>query len=250
MTPKYWAGIVVGMLAIFGVGMLVARGVSRGTMFVENNLPVSLGLINADFRVNNHRIGDIQRLQFMRSSPGMVDSAVLTVKLTGDAGALQKDGCALRVVNAKPFGSHTHFLCTSAADSARLNLVPFGHIRLLPDNDEVTLYISADGEADVQHQAYRGTGSSDSGDVDIQAADGNFSITVNGREIVHASGDSNGGSFVVRDASGRPIVQISGDSNGGSIKVTDSNGKTRVNIHGSSVDIHGSSSRKDSTRDH
>ena len=69
--------------------------------------------------------------------------------------------------------------------------------------------------------------------VDIRAADGNFSISVNGREIVRISDDSSGGSLVIRDSNGRPIVQISGDSDGGSIKVTDANGKTRVNIHGS-----------------
>lgn len=243
MTPRYWAGIFAVMLAIFGVGMLVARGVNKGKMFVENNFPASLGLINADFRVNGGRVGDVQRLQFMRSTPGRVDSAVLTVKVSGDAAALQAPGCALRVVNAQPFGSQTRFLCTSARDSARLRLVPFGHIELLPDGKQVTLYVSGDRESDVQLHAYRGTGSNDSGDVDIQAADGNFSITVNGREIVRASGDSAGGSLVIRDSNGRPIVQISGDSTGGSIKVTDANGKTRVNIHGSAA-------KKDSSKSH
>ena len=233
MTPRYWAGIFVVMLAIFAVGMLVARGVKRGTMFVENNFPASLGLIHANFRVDGGQVGDIQRLQFMRATPGRVDSAVLTVKLTGDAAALQAPGCALRVVNAEPFDRRTRFLCTSAKDSARLRLVPFGHVALLPDGKQVTLYVSGDRESDLQLHAYRGTGSNDSGDVDIQAADGNFSISVNGREIVRISDDSSGGSLVIRDSNGRPIVQISGDSNGGSIKVTDANGKTRVNIHGS-----------------
>jgi hypothetical protein len=233
MTPRYWAGIFAVMLAIFGAGMLVAREIYKGKAFVENNVPAALGLINANFRVDGDRIGDVQRMQFLRSTPGRVDSAVLTVKLSGDAAALQAPGCALRVVNAQPFGSQTRFLCTSARDSARLRLVPFGHIELLPDGKPVVLYVSGDRESDVRLHAYRGTGGGDSGDVDIRAADGNFSITVNGREIVRASGDSGGGSLVIRDANGRPIVQISGDSAGGSIKVTDANGKTRVNIHGS-----------------
>lgn len=248
MTPKYWAGIVAVMLAIFGVGMLVARGVHQGKMFVENNFPSSLGLINADFHVDGDRVGDIKRLQFMRSTPGRVDSAVVTVKLTGDADALEEPACVLRVVNAQPFGSSTRFLCTSARDSARLHLVRFGHIEL-SDGNQVVLYVSGDRADDVQQHAYRGTGADDSGDVDISAADGALSITVNGKEIVHASGDSNGGSLVIRDANGRPIVQISGDSAGGSIKVTDADGKTRVNIHGAGVNVHSSSSKKDSTKD-
>lgn len=239
MTPRYWAGILAVMLVIFGAGMLVARGIHKGRAFVENNLP----LLNASFRVDGGRVGDIQRLQFMRSTPGLVDSAVLTVKVTGNAAAVQEPGCLLRVVSAQPFGSATRFLCTSPADSARLRLVPFGHVELLPDHHRVALYVSGDRIADVQQHAYRGTGGSDTGDIDIQSADGNFSITVNGREIVRASGDSGGGSLVVRDKNGRPIVQIRGDSAGGSIKVTDTNGKTRVNIHGSS-------SRKDTSAGH
>lgn len=234
MTPRYWAGIVAVMLLIFGAGMLVARGIHRGKEFVFNTIPAAVPLMmDAGFKLDGSRVGDIQRLQFMRSMPGRVDSAVLTVKISGDAAAMQAPGCVLRVVNAQPFGSQTRFLCTSARDSARLQLVPFGHVELLPDGNQVALYVSGDRESDLQQHAYRGTGANDSGDVDIRAADGNFSITVNGREILRASGDSGGGSLVIRDANGRPIVQISGDSSGGSIKVTDANGKTRVNIHGS-----------------
>ena len=233
MTAKYWTGIIAVMLAIFATGMLVARGVNKGKMFIENNFPSALGLIHADFRVDGDRLGDIQRLQFMRSTPGRVDSAVLTVKATGDVSALQQPGCALRVVHAQPFGGATRFVCTAAGDSARLHLVPFGHVLLLPDSNAVTLYLSGDGASAVQQHAYRGTGANDSGEVDIRAANGNLSITVNGKELVRASGDSGGGSLVIRDGNGRPIVQISGDSAGGSIKVTDANGRTRVNLHGS-----------------
>jgi hypothetical protein len=242
MTPKYWTGIFVAMLAIFGIGLLVARGIHKGKDFVETNLS-SIGLLHAHFRVDGDRIGDVERWQFMRSQPGRVDSAVLTVKVTGDAAALQEPGCLLRVTNAQPFGSNTRFQCTTARDSARLRLVPFGHVELLPEGTEVTMYVAGDAAANLQQHAYRGAGS-DSGDVDINTTDGNLSINVNGQEIVHASGDSSGGSLIIRDPkTGRPIVQISGDSNGGSLKVIDSDGKTRVNLHGSTP-------KHDSARDH
>jgi hypothetical protein len=232
MTPKYWARIVAGMLVVFAIGMLAARGIHKGKDFVMDNFPASLGLLNAQFRVDGGRLGDIQRLQFMRSHPGRVDSAVMTVKLASSADAKRLDGCALRVTNGQPFASHTRFLCASSADSARLGLVPFGHVVLLPDGKQVTLFVARDVQDDMQQHAYRGTGGNDSGDVDIQAADGRFQISVNGKVIVQASGDSNGGSLVIRGANGRPIVEINGDSAGGSVKVTDANGKTRVNING------------------
>jgi len=82
---------------------------------------------------------------------------------------------------------------------------------------------------DMHRQAYSGTGGSDSGDVDINATNGSFKITVNGREIVSAS-DSNG--VTIHDANGNEIVKIGGDSNGGSVQVTGANGKKIVDIHG------------------
>src|ERR1019366_1615487 len=179
----------------------------------------------------------------MRSTPGRVDSAVVTVKIAESADLRRAEGCLLRVTNGHPFNGGTRFLCTASADSASLDLVPFGHVTLLPDGKQVRLYVAHSGADDVELHAYRGTGG-DSGDVDINTTNGNFSITVNGREILSASGDSAGGSLVIRDPkTGRPIVQISGDSDGGSIKVTDANGKTRVNIHGTGP-------KKDTGREH
>ena len=240
MTPKYWAGIIAAMLVIFAVGMVVARGIRKGSNFVMDNFPMALGLIDSHFRLDGGRLGDVQRLQFMRSQPGQVDSAVVTVKLANASDATQLEGCALQVTNAKPFGSRTRFHCADNADSARLGLVPFGHVVLLPEGKQVPMYVASDALTDVQQHAYRGTGSADSGDVDIQAADGHFQITVNGKVIVQASGDSGGGSLIIRGANGRPILEIHGDSAGGSVKVTDENGKTRVNING----------KKDSGRGH
>ena len=75
----------------------------------------------------------------------------------------------------------------------------------------------------------------DTGDVDIQTANGNFSLAVNGRELITRSTaipTAGSWSFVVPTA--MPLVQISGDSAGGSVKVTDADGQTKVDIHGKS----------------
>ena len=238
MTRKYWIGIFVAMLAIFGVGMLIARGVSRVKMVVEENLPSPLRLMTSTgFKVDGDRVGDIQRLQFMRTVPGQFDSAVVTVKMDDSADVQRIGACTLRVTNAHPFSSSTRFICTSHSDSARLELVPFGHVEVQPGGKTVTFYIASSVLDDMRQHAYRGTGSADSGNVDINAMDGHFSITVNGRQIIRAGEDSGGGgSLTVWDPkTGKPIVQISGDSSGGSVKVTDANGKSVVNIHGSNA---------------
>lgn len=230
MTGKYWTGIFVAMLAIFGVGMLIARGVGRAKTFVEDNIPSPMRLMmSTGFKVDGDRIGDIERLQFMRANPSEFDSAVVTVRIDDSADVRRIGTCTLRATNAHPFGSSTRFVCTSHADSAKLALVPFGHIEVLPSGEHVTFYVASSVEQDMRLHAYRGKGSADSGTVDINMTEGNFSITVNGQDVIRANGDSG---LVIRDSNGRPIVQINGDSNGGSVRVTDGNGKQVVNIHG------------------
>jgi hypothetical protein len=224
-------GIVAGMLAIFCVGLLVAKGINRGTSFVKSNFPSAMPLmVDAGFRVDGRRLGDIQRLQFIRSQPGMVDSAVLTVAMKDSGSVSAVNDCVLRVTNGQPFGSHTRFACVSKADSAELDLMPFGHVILEPSGKTVTLYAPGDDIDDLHEHAYRGTGSSDSGNVDIQAADDKVSIKVNGQEIVHIDGHGDHGMVVIRDAHGHPIVQINGDS--GSVKINDAQGHAKVDIHG------------------
>jgi hypothetical protein len=233
MTPKYWAGIVAGMLAVFVAGMLVARGVDRAKGFVSANLPSPIRLMTSTgFKVDGDKVGDIQRLQLMRATPGQFDSAVVTVKIDDASDVQRIEACTLRATNAHPFASGTRFVCTSHTDSARLDLVPFGHIEVMPGGARVRFYVARSAADEMRSHAYTGAGSSDSGDVDISAGDNHFSITVNGREVVHASGSDGGGSLTVWGANGKPIVQVHGDSNGGSVQVTDANGKKVVDIHG------------------
>jgi hypothetical protein len=238
MSPKYWTGVLIGMLAIFGVGMLVARGIDRGKALFTRKYPAALTLLNEGMRVDGHRVGEIQRVQFLRSEPGRVDSTLLTVNSGESGDTVLLAHCALWISNHdQVFGSGTRFYCASHADSASMQLVPFGHVLVLPDSHEVALYVPEEMAERAHEHAYRGAGG-DTGDVDIQHDNGTFSLSVNHRELVHISGGDSGGSVVIRTSSGKPLIDIHGDSNGGSIKITDTNGKTRVDVHGTSSDSH------------
>lgn len=233
MTPRYWAGIAFAMLVIFAVGMVINKGISRGKAFVIDNFPSSIPLMTSSgFRVDGDRVGDIQRMQFMRANPGEVDSAVLTVKIGDSADVQRIASCTLRATNAHPFSSSTRFLCTSHSDSARLELVPFGHIEILPEGKEVTFYVASDIEDEMHSHAYRGKGSDDSGDVDIHVGDGRFSMAINGQQIMQVNGDSAGGSVRITDGRGNTILQVNGDSEGGSVRINDSHGKKIIDLHG------------------
>ncbi len=236
MSPKYWTGVFIGMLAVFGVGMLVARGIDRGKALVLDNVPASWTLFRGGLRVDGNRIGDVQRVQFMRAEPGLVDSAVLTVKTASVAAADSLEHCRLRVTSHnQTLGSDTHFYCASRQDSIDMDLVPFGHVLVLPDSHSVTLFIPRELVDRERLHAYRGTGGN-AGNVDIRQSNGSLSISVNDHQLVQISGDSNGGSVMIRDANGRPLIDIHGDSTGGSIRIKDTSGKTRVDVHGTSSD--------------
>ncbi len=236
MNRKYWLKVAAAMTLIFVVGVVVAHGVragiARGKTMLASVMPAGLPLMHAGFRIDGDRLGDINRLQLMRSTPGRVDSAVITVSLQNAATLSRFSDCRLMVENARHLDSHTTFDCATPADSAALDLVPFGHVVLEPGDNNVTLWVADDQVAELARNAAHGAG--DSGDVDIRSDHGNFSVSVNGRPIVQASGDSTGGSLIVRDPSGHPIVDISGDSNGGHVKIMDSQGRTKVDIKGTS----------------
>ncbi|HEY4319677.1 MAG TPA: hypothetical protein VGM77_00755 [Gemmatimonadales bacterium] len=232
MTPKYWVRIVLGILVIFAIGYGAKTAFHKGKTFVVDKFPPSLMLMSdAGFNLNGDKEGDIRRLQFMRSTPGHVDSAIITVKFSSDEDISQLKDCVLRVINGHPFSHNTRFECASADDSARLALVPFGHVTVEPEGTDVPLYISQRDAGGVQSDAYRGAGG-DSGNVDINATGDNFSITVDGKQLVKINGDSNGGSFTVRDRNGKTIVDLHGHGNN------------------AVINIHGAASRKDSSTDH
>jgi hypothetical protein len=232
MDRKYWMKVGATMLVIFVVGVVVVRGVragiDKGKSVLASVVPAGLPLMRAGFRFDGNRVGDINRLQLLRSTPGRVDSAVVTVSLDDAATLPQFPGCRLMVVDARQFNSHTSFACATSSDSADLQLTPFGHVVLEPGDQTVTLWVPNDARAELERDAGHGVG--DSGDVDIQSDHGKFTITVGGRTIVEATGDSNGGSIIVRDSKGNPIVDIGGDSAGGHVKIMDSQGHTKVDI--------------------
>jgi hypothetical protein len=236
VTHKYWIRIFVGIAVIFVVGSLVTRAgkalVSRGKTMVRDHFPSSMPLLATGFRTEDGRVGNFRRVQFMRSTPGRVDSVVLTVALDSGEDVSQFKDCALRATSAHPFNGSTRFVCTDADDSAHRHLMPFGHVAFTGNGPTIPLYVSRDVYSDVNMNAYRGQGSDEAGDVDITNGNGEFSLTVNGQTLVRASGDSNGGSLTIRDSHGHPIVQINGDSNGGAVKVMDAQGHTKVDVHG------------------
>lgn len=228
MTPKYWIKIVAGMLVVFAIGAFAVRGVHRGESFLASNSAISVPLLSAPFRLDGARLGALRRLRIERSAPKEVSGFALTVKLD-DSTTLDRLGhCQLAILDANHIDNHTTFTCVDAADTS-LALVPFGSVIFQPGDHEQSLLVPRSFAADLSHDL--AAGMQDDGAVDSSSDNGgHLRISVNGKDLVNISGDSAGGSVVVRDAQGNPIVDISGDSNGGRIRVNDAQGNTKVNI--------------------
>lgn len=224
MTPKYWIRIVLGMLVIFAIGMLINSGITHGkrhvTEIVEGTGPVTVPLLGMAFRLGDEKVGGISRLQLLRSYPKQVDSAIITVKLNDVAATARFDNCRLTVRDGDNLSDRTSFFCAEPADSVAMDLVPFGHVVLMPSGQQVAIWVPASVAADLREIDSDAMG--DSGDVDVQGLPGGLTVKVNGEEIVSMRGTEAGGSLIVRDAKGNPIVTLHGDSTGATVEVTDS----------------------------
>jgi hypothetical protein len=225
MTPKYWMRIVLGMLAIFAVGMVVTTGIRaarhQAEYVVEGSGPLSVPLFGMAFRLDDERLGGIERLRLLRSQPKRIDSAIVFVKLTDAAAASRFADCRLSVRDADNLSDKTTFFCADSVEAAALELVPFGHVEFQPSGEQVAIWIPASVAADMRESNVDGD-AADSGDVEITGGERELSVKVNGKEVVSVNGTEGGGGLTVRDDKGREIVRIRGDAEGASVKVTES----------------------------
>ena len=215
MTPKYWFRIVLGMVAIFAVGMLFRSGIHRGRVAVasltEGSGPITIPLLSMPFRVGDAKLGTLQRVRIERSAPKMVSGFHLFARLDDTVAVARFADCRLTVSHPNNIDENTAFACASAADSALQVMVPFGTVTLQPSGQEFVLLIPESVKRDIQHASSQAVvaGRRDSQAVAIAATDGGtMDIKVNGKSILSMKGDSTGGHLVVRDEKGKDVVNM------------------------------------------
>lgn len=224
MGAKDWVKIVLGMLVIAVIGIGITKGIERGKRtigdVVDGSGPISVPMLGLAFRIDGEPVGGIDRLQFLRSAPKVVDSVVLAVDLSDPSFERRFEDCMVAMTESRHFDKNTSFTCATPEDSARLALQPFGHVRLQPSGQRIALWVPEE----LMHELRR-TIVADAGDeegVDVTTENdgaGNVEVKINGRELVSVKGDSAGGGVVIRDANGKVIVDIGGDSTGGHVRV-------------------------------
>ncbi len=186
MTFKYWLKIVLGMLVIFAIGAFGVRAVRHGEAFVNSDRTIDIPMLGASFKLGGERLGKMQRMRIDRSSPRRVSGVALTVRLDDSLAMSRFDGCSLAITDASNINKNTTFVCTDAADSSRLKLVPFGTVTFYPGNHEVVLLVPQSVVVDLQHNMVGGANDGanvggDSGSLHMTVKDSNGKTRVNVR---------------------------------------------------------------------
>jgi hypothetical protein len=130
----YWLKIVVGMLGVFAVGMVIVTAVRHGSHRVRSVFdtaePISIPLAFVPFKLNGTKVGSIDHLTVLRSSPKKVRGADLTVTLADSVPASRLTGCVLVAERIDKLDEHSTFTCAQPADTADRDLVPAGSVRV------------------------------------------------------------------------------------------------------------------------
>lgn len=222
MTWKSWAKILLGMLAIFAVGMVIRSAAGEGkrkiTALTDGSGPITLPLMGAAFKLGDARLGDMQKLRIERSAPKLVSGFYLTVRLDDSVSLDRFDDCRLTVDNPNDIDENTAFLCATAEDSTDQAMVQFGSVTLQPSGREVALLVPKAFYDEVRsgHETDQGTGNDDS--VDVNVGEGGLHVKVNGKDVVSMTADSNG--VVVKDEHGKKVVNVKVDHGGAKTSVS------------------------------
>lgn len=130
---NYWLRIVLGALAIFGVGMvlwsMVRAGRHRVEEVVHSDAPITIPLAFIPFKVDGRDLGTLSRLEILRQAPGQVKALNFRVKLADSASENALASCVMVAGNdGKDIGTSNTFTCSTSADTAGRGLEAIGRI--------------------------------------------------------------------------------------------------------------------------
>lgn len=151
----YWIKIVLGALAVFAVGMIVASVVRRVGRVATSDDTIDFPLAFIPFRVDGAPLGDLKRVRIVRAAPDSVSHVRLRVELADSLAAVRLRDCILVLADLHHLSRETTFTCATAADTAGRDLVRFGSVQLGPGGEELPFLIPR-SEAPAAHASDEG----------------------------------------------------------------------------------------------
>ena len=121
MTTKYWLKIILGMLAVFAVGMVIATGIKKGTQtvhaLVEGTDAVTLPMLGVPFMLGDAKLGAIQSMRIERDNPKQVSGFHLKVRLDDPQALATLATCQISLDDPSRISSARSVAMTSRTES-------------------------------------------------------------------------------------------------------------------------------------
>jgi len=236
MHQRYWLKIALGALMVFAVGMVVIvlarRSIAEIKALAQSSRPIGIPLAILPFRVDGEQLGNVRRVELLRSSPHEISGFRLMVRLRDSTGTTRLSDCTLTINDPDSFATRGGFGC-EVGDSASGHLKRIGEVVFEPGGAVRAIFALADHAgrwhghdfAAVQAEVARlqAAGLTDSAArVRIEADSARALIEVSGDSdgaLVRIQADSHGARMRLRDRSGREVFGLRADPSGASVSV-------------------------------
>jgi hypothetical protein len=158
---SYWVKIALGALGIFAIGMIIVTVIRKARhqvrVYSETSEPISIpfpfGIV--PFRLDGNRLGTVEHMTLLRDSPDRISNVRLVVKLADSVESSRLANCMLVVHDVEHFDNRTSFTCQTA-DTAGLQLVPYGQVELEGAGTTFPLLLPASAVADLRSESASG----------------------------------------------------------------------------------------------
>lgn len=156
---NYWLRIVAGAAGIFAVGMLLITGFrsvkSKVTSTLDSSDPIPIPLAGLiPFRLDEDRLGSLNRVELLRADPEHVSGVRVLVKLADSADLNRLRSCQLVVDNVDQMGNKTRFRCL-APGGDMAGLEPFGTVVVKGSGETFPLLLPGKAVAELRGTTFR-----------------------------------------------------------------------------------------------
>jgi hypothetical protein len=154
---SYWVKIVLGAVGIFAIGMVIVTAIraARNQVRVYSDtaepisIPFPFGIV--PFRLDGNRLGTVEHLTLLRDTPHRISNVKVVVKLADSVDAGRLASCFLVITSVEHLDENTTFTC-QGADTAGLQLVPYGEVELEGSGTLFPLLLPASAVAELQSE--------------------------------------------------------------------------------------------------
>lgn len=154
----YWVKIALKAIAIFAVGMIIVTGVrkAKGSIHqaINSSDPIPIPVVGlVPFNLDNHKLGSVSRVEFLRSDPEHVSGVRVLVKLADGTSTDILTQCQLALDDIQRINDQTTFKCVPVGVAVG-GLEPFGVVAIKNSSDTFPLLLPAQAIADLRATSF------------------------------------------------------------------------------------------------